>query len=189
MKQILLITNHRKSTYWDNRIHFILIGLFLLFIFLSTSCSPVYTASDISSEGPMQADTNQQDEVVIITATESPLPTSIPTEIIEPTIYPQPTPEPENVYPECSQASIGDNVTCVIMQSSCSYMPKIKGKPTFCNDAPYPGNNFTFLAWGEDLSQYDGKCLIVTGMATLYKGKPEIIGTESSLSVCDHGIQ
>jgi hypothetical protein len=72
----------------------------------------------------------------------------------------------------------------MIDRSYCSYNKNLKGSPTFCNDAPYPTNNFTFLIWGEDLSRYDGKCLIVNGTVTLYKGKPEIIGTESSLSIC-----
>jgi len=50
----------------------------------------------------------------------------------------------------------------------------VSGKPTFCNDAPYPGHNFTLLWWGEDWSSYDGACLIVTGFVSRYQGKLQI---------------
>jgi hypothetical protein len=113
--------------------------------------------------------------------TDPPIPTIGP----EPTIYLAPTPITVNDYPSCSQVSAGQDVTCMIERSYCSYKKSVKGFPTFCNDAPYPSNNFTFLVWGEDLSRYNGKCLIVTGSVKLYQGKPEIIGTESSISICD----
>lgn len=103
----------------------------------------------------------------------------------EPTIGETPSMVPTSNFLICSQAPIGQNVTCMIESASCSYQANLKGSPTFCNDAPYPTNNFTFLAWGEDLSQYDGNCLVVTGSVQLYKGKPEIVGTGSSITPCE----
>ena len=91
----------------------------------------------------------------------------------------------ETVIEECSNAPIGENVTCKISKAYCSYKPKVKGQPTFCNDAPYPSNDFTLLIWGKDWSKYNGKCLIVTGYNHLYKGKPEIEATsEKDVKLC-----
>lgn len=88
-------------------------------------------------------------------------------------------------YINCSDAPVGENVTCKIARAFCSYEPSVNGKPTFCNDAPYPNNNFTLLVWGENWSKYDGQCLIVAGFNHLYKGKPEIeVSSESQVSQC-----
>jgi hypothetical protein len=83
-------------------------------------------------------------------------------------------PQQQTNYPICSQVKGWTSTTCIIEKAYCSYQPKVKGKPTFCNDAPYPKNVFTYLVWGVDLSNLSGHCIIVSGKVVLYKGKPEI---------------
>ena len=82
----------------------------------------------------------------------------------------------------CSDAGryLGKEVTCMIRRAYCSYRPDIKGSPTFCNDAPYPGHEFTLLVWEQDWSEFDGECLLVTGILSRYKGKLEIIAESRS---------
>ena len=99
---------------------------------------------------------------------------------------PKKIPSPTAIhYPLCSEEKAGEITTCIIPKSYCSFHPDVKGKPTFCNDEPYPANNFTFLVWNKDLSRYNGLCLIITGTVEIYKGLPEIIGDESSIEICD----
>jgi len=66
---------------------------------------------------------------------------------------------------QCTEtgALSGHNVTCIITRAFCSYQPKTLGKPTFGNDAPYPSHHFALVVWGQDWSDYDGRCLKVTG--------------------------
>jgi hypothetical protein len=93
-------------------------------------------------------------------------------EIIEPTAAVPPTKAPS--YPDCAGIAAGEQATCRIVLAACSYMPKVKGSPTFCNDAPYPNHGFTYLVWGRDLSELNGRCIIVSGQVVMYKGKLEI---------------
>lgn len=111
---------------------------------------------------------------------------AIPSPITPLTPTQKPTESVIESIPDCSQALIGENVTCRVSHAYCSYKPNVKGAPTFCNDAPYPGHNFTLLRWGEDWSQYNGKCLIVTGYIHLYQGIPEIEATsKSQVKICE----
>jgi len=82
----------------------------------------------------------------------------------------------------CSSAMsyLGQEITCVIEKAHCSYRPDIDGSPTFCNDAPYPNHDFTLLIWEQDWSDFDGDCILVTGLLTRYKGKLEIIAQSRS---------
>ena len=101
------------------------------------------------------------------------------------------TPQPANTspprYPQCNQATVGVSTTCRIDHAYCSYQPNVNGNPTFCNDAPYPNHDFTFLVWGQDWSDLDGRCLIVTGTVSLYKGMPQIEAQNRSqiMEYCD----
>lgn len=69
---------------------------------------------------------------------------------------------------------VGSTVECKVPRAYCSYQPTTSGEPTFCNDAPYPNHNFTFFIWGEDWSDYDGECIILSGVVSMYQGKPQI---------------
>jgi len=79
----------------------------------------------------------------------------------------------------------GSNVTCMINRAYCSYMPDVNQSPTFCNDAPYPSHGFTLVVWGNDWSDYDGQCLVVKGIVTIYNDKPQIEAeSRSQVSNC-----
>lgn len=69
---------------------------------------------------------------------------------------------------------VGEYVTCKISRAYCSYQSNIDGNPTFCNDAPYPNHDFTYVIWERDFSSHDGQCLIVSGYISMYNGKPQI---------------
>lgn len=76
----------------------------------------------------------------------------------------------------CSMMSshVGELVKCKIPRAYCSYQPNTAGSPTFCNDEPYPNNEFTLVIWGFDWSNADGDCMIVEGIVSIYQGKPQI---------------
>jgi len=74
----------------------------------------------------------------------------------------------------------GKIASCYIQKADCSYQPGTNGQPTFCNDAPYPNNNFALVAWGSDWSDFDGKRIVVKGQVYLYNGKPQIEGIRRS---------
>lgn len=112
-------------------------------------------------------------------------PTAFLSPTTKPTRYSSPTPEPTKALLLCSQAKVGQVTTCMIERGYCSYKPSVKGSPTFCNDRQYPMHTFTFLAWGEDLSAYNGSCMIVSGLVKLYDGKPQIVGSGSSIRSCN----
>jgi hypothetical protein len=81
--------------------------------------------------------------------------------------------------------SIGEFVVCKIPRAYCSYQPSASGSPTFCNDAPYPSNDFTLVVWEKDWSNLDGSCILVRGTVSLYDGKPQIEASSSlQVSVC-----
>ena len=80
---------------------------------------------------------------------------------------------------------VGEYVTCKISRAYCSYQSNIDGNPTFCNDAPYPNHDFTYLIWGKDFSSHNGQCLIVSGYISMYNGKPQIeTENDPNYSVC-----
>ena len=94
---------------------------------------------------------------------------------------------PVKTISACSTMSgrSGEIVECKIERAYCSYQPATSGSPTFCNDEPYPNHNFTLLVWGEDWSDYDGKCIIVNGFVSLYQGRPQIEAFgRSQISTC-----
>ena len=79
-----------------------------------------------------------------------------------------------------TRSQVGKNVTCRILHAYCSYEPGAIGSPTYCYDAPYPSNSFTLVAWRTDWSDYEGKCILVTGLVTAQSGKPQIEGVHRS---------
>ncbi len=78
---------------------------------------------------------------------------------------------------ECKDTKdkVGQFVTCKIQKAYCEFLPDVNGDPTFCNDAPYPNNNFTLTVFGQDWSDYDGKCIVISGTISSYQGKPQIL--------------
>ncbi|MBE9524167.1 MAG: SH3 domain-containing protein [Chloroflexi bacterium] len=105
----------------------------------------------------------------------------IPTRTSQPVNIPQ----PPTMLCSNTQDSVGSEVSCTIPQAYCSYQSGIFSKPTFCTDALSPNHNFTLVKWGSDWSDYNGKCIIVTGLVSEYKDKPQIEATDrSQVSSC-----
>lgn len=87
--------------------------------------------------------------------------------------------------PPCSEARPGTFLTCHIERAYCDYRPDVDGQPTFCNDAPFPRHSFTLLVWGQDWSDFDGRCLLVTGDVVRFRGDQEIIAeSRSQVEIC-----
>jgi Bacterial SH3 domain len=116
------------------------------------------------------------------------LPTPIPTQIsgTNPTKV-QTNINPMTGIPYCKDTGnlIGKFVSCIIPRAYCSYEPATNRNPTFCNDAPSPNYAFTLVVWGQDWSDYDGKCIVIYGYVTSFNGKPLIEGNiRSQVSIC-----
>ena len=110
-----------------------------------------------------------------------PVPTSIPT----PTQRPQVASIETSLACATMSGRAGELVKCKIEHAYCSYQPSTSGSPTFCNNAPYPNHDFTLLVWGEDWSDYDGECIVVSGIVSIYQGKPQIEAFgRSQISLC-----
>jgi Bacterial SH3 domain len=117
-----------------------------------------------------------------------------PTAVVRKTSTPKPptpiarntsTPRPEYIYCANTKSYAGSYVTCKIPFAYCEYQPSTSGSPTFCNDAPYPRNNFTLVFWSIDRSDLGGKCILVSGYVELYNGKPQIVADSSTqVSYC-----
>lgn len=71
---------------------------------------------------------------------------------------------PSNTQP-CSQLAnqTGSNVTCTIEKASCVFRPELSHNPTFCYDQTFPERTFQLVAVNDDWSNYDSRCLIVSG--------------------------
>jgi len=81
---------------------------------------------------------------------------------------------------------IGDYITCKIERAYCDYLPDAEGKPTYCSDRPYPDHTFTLTAFGSDWSDYDGRCLIVSGYLEIEGGVLQIRALEGDqVSACN----
>jgi hypothetical protein len=129
-----------------------------------------------------------------IAPTQTLLPTAtkpVPTKKLPPTLTRTPfvyaTSTPIQTELLCSQTDghVGEYVTCRIERAYCDFRPDVNGGPTFCNDRPYPNQNFQLVIFGEDWSDYDGYCIMVSGNVSLYRGVPQIQGySRSQVSYC-----
>ena len=81
---------------------------------------------------------------------------------------------------------IGEHISCRMERAVCDYLPEVEGSPTFCSDRPHPDNNFALIVFGEDWSEYDGQCIIVSGYLEIDKGVLQIQASRrDQVSVCD----
>lgn len=69
---------------------------------------------------------------------------------------------------------IGDHISCRIERAHCDYLPEAEGSPTVCSDRPYPDPIFRLIALGDDWSDYDGQCIVVSGYLQVDKGLLQI---------------
>ena len=91
-------------------------------------------------------------------------PPSIPVTGLDTPSAPTDTPLAENI-PPCSQFAnqVNSNVTCKLEQASCQYRSDVGGNPSFCSDRPAPDYIFQLMVQGQDWSDFDGHCMIVSG--------------------------
>lgn len=156
-------------------------------LFLIVFLIALVACSTVPSENIVQTAIAQTQEA---NPTSTPLPptktlTKTPTKT--PTITPflNKSPSPSILQCKDSLNLIGNLVTCKIQRAYCTYQPDSSGRPTFCNDGPYPFYGFTLLVWGHDWSDYDGLCLVVNGVVSIYDGKPQIVAeSRSQVSNC-----
>lgn len=121
----------------------------------------------------------------------SPVPptaTSTATRTATPTVTPTATPEGPAVTPSEQAAKLlGKTATIEVKRGYCSYMPRVTGAPTFCNDRAFPNHFFTLVVWGKERARWnpppeswDGKCFRITGTVSSFREKPQIEATTAS---------
>lgn len=80
---------------------------------------------------------------------------------------------------------IGDQISCRMERAYCDYLPEVEGSPTVCRDRPYPDQVFTLVVPGEDWSDLDGQCLLVSGYLEVAQGALQIQALQrSQVSAC-----
>ena len=126
-----------------------------------------------------------------LAATEHVVPTHKPppTATRKPIVIPTHTAPPllSSFVPLCSDLAdrLGERVTCQITRAYCDYRPDVNGSPTFCDDRPYPNQDFQLVVFGADWSDYDGDCLIVSGQLGTFRRVLQILATSrSQISSC-----
>jgi uncharacterized protein YraI len=81
---------------------------------------------------------------------------------------------------------VGDHLSCKLGRAVCDYLPTVAGSPTYCSDRPHPDHNFALIVFGEDWSEYDGQCLIVSGFLEIDSGVLQIEALRrDQVSVCE----
>lgn len=100
------------------------------------------------------------------------------------------TPQPlaNNFIWLCSDTSdrLGEYVSCKVPRAYCDYRPDVNGSPTFCDDKPYPNQDFQLVTWGKDWSNYDGHCLVISGYLETYRGVLQIEAVRrAQVSYCE----
>lgn len=119
--------------------------------------------------------------IVVVTATPEPVPNAVGEVGTTPAV----AAEGDWILPEEALDHIGEVVSVRMDRANCAYRESSTGKPTFCNDKPFPGHDFTFVVWGRDWSTYDGACVIVEGEIEVYDGKAQIeVQDEAQVGVC-----
>jgi len=125
-------------------------------------------------------------QLVTVLVVETPTPKSFSLQITPLSISASVTKEPW-LLPDEAANFVGQVVSVRIETVWCSYRAEISGSPTFCNDQLYPNHNFTFLMWGEDLSSFDQRCVVVEGLVEMYQGKPQIeVIDQDQLQFCEN---
>ena len=85
--------------------------------------------------------------------------------------------------PENVKEFIGKVVNVCGEVSQVSTPTNINGNPTYLNlGGKYPNSSFTIVAWGAikdeleiNLSELEGKNILINGLIKEYKGKPQIV--------------
>lgn len=138
------------------------------------------------SSAPVSEVVIHTQEVTVVVTVVVPA-TGLPTSVVE-ELHEEETnlPAPSRILSGDARDHVGESVQVRVERAWCSYQPGINGAPTFCNDARYPGHAFTFLVWGQDWSDLDGRCVLVEGKVEMYDGLPQIETVDrTQVRVCD----
>jgi DNA/RNA endonuclease YhcR with UshA esterase domain len=118
------------------------------------------------------------------------VPSNQPEESAPAPLVPKETPSPAPPAPSPRIASadaqqhVGENATVCGPVVSARYFNSAPNNPTLLNfDRPYPNHTFTVVIPGSARARFNeapetmfrGKTVCVTGLVTVYKGKPEIV--------------
>jgi hypothetical protein len=80
---------------------------------------------------------------------------------------------------------IGDQISCRLERAHCDYLPEVEESPTICTDRPAPDHTFALVVYGQDWSEYDGQCLIISGYLHVNGGMLQIQAMRrSQVSAC-----
>jgi Bacterial SH3 domain len=93
----------------------------------------------------------------------------------------------EHVEP-CFEAvnQIGKQISCKLEKAYCDFLPQAEGSPTVCIDRPAPDHTFSLVVFGQDWSEYDGQCLIISGYLEVNGGMLRIQALRrSQVSACE----
>ena len=81
---------------------------------------------------------------------------------------------------------IGEHISCRMERAVCNYLPLEDGGLTVCSDRPYPDYNFVLNVFGEDWTEYDGHCIIVSGYLEIDQGRLQIWASgRSQVAYCN----
>lgn len=69
---------------------------------------------------------------------------------------------------------IGEPISCRMEKAYCDYLPEVEGSPTVCIDRPAPDHTFALVVFGQDWSNYDGQCLLISGYLEIDRGVLQI---------------
>lgn len=142
------------------------------FSLVTETIVPSETESPKSTNTYIPVPSKTKEPVSTSTITPVPPTTTIPVPTKTPLIS-TPTKIETDSFNDCNTYSSG-TVTCKIRRAYCLYESSETGQPTFCDDAPYPSNSFTYVVWGHNVSFLNGHCIIVYGNIEYYDRKPEI---------------
>ena len=99
-----------------------------------------------------------------------------------------PTAISSRLVPLCFEIAnrLGEYVSCKIEHADCFYRSDTDGTPTICVDQSYPAQDFQLVVLGEDWSNYDDSCIVVSGFLETQRGVMQIQGfSRSQVSYCE----
>jgi uncharacterized protein YraI len=80
----------------------------------------------------------------------------------------------------------GEYISCKMERAYCDYLPESEGSPTVCTDRPAPDQTFRVIVFEQDWSEYDGQCLLVSGLLEIMAGVLQVEAlNRDQVSPCD----
>jgi hypothetical protein len=99
-----------------------------------------------------------------------------------------PTMIPSRLIPLCFELAhrLGEYVSCKIERASCVYDSSVDGNATLCTDGAFSSLDFQFVVSGDDWSNYDDSCIVISGYLETLRGRLQIQGfNRSQVAYCE----